>query len=66
VHLFDKSVSRNQSYCSLSLFLEGEKREKLKNVTKRVFELTQELTLLKHQKKVSDQQIEENLRRQEV
>jgi hypothetical protein len=37
----DRSSSRNQSYCSLSAFLEGEKREKLKGLTRRVFELTQ-------------------------
>ncbi len=50
----DRSSSRNQSYCSLSAFLEGEKREKLKGLTRRVFELTQEVTLLRQQKRSSD------------
>jgi hypothetical protein len=40
------------SYCSVSLFIEGEKKDKLKNATRKIFDLTQELTLLKHQKKI--------------
>lgn len=63
----DRSWSRNQanqSYCSLSVFLEGEKREKLRALTRRVFELSQEVALLRVQKRSSDEQVEENLRRQ--
>lgn len=60
------SISRNQSCCSASAYLESEKREKVKGLTRRVFELTQQVQVLRAQKRSYDEQIEQNLRRQQV